>query len=70
MASDLGVQVKTRFKSGREWARFVPIEQVEGVQIKEGIQRWSIVNVLAVITKSANHIIVFKVFDNFVVYSL
>ena len=61
VAGDLGVQVKRRFKSGREHATFVPIDEVEDVKMMEGFQRWSIVNVLTVIRKTANHLIVFHV---------
>ena len=66
----MGVQVKTRFKSGREQAVFVPIDQVQDVQILEGFQRWSLVNVLAVLRKSANHLFVFKVLLHSVVDNL
>jgi hypothetical protein len=68
VAGDLGVQVKTRFRSGHEQVRFVPIQQVKDVKVIEGIHRWSIVHVLVAIQHNAKFITIFKVLYHFIIH--
>lgn len=66
---ELGIQVGTRYYSGRERKLFIEREKIECVAINEGIQTWMIFYYLAIIVKGQERMVLpFEVRGLFLVH--
>jgi hypothetical protein len=54
---DLGVQVGTRYYSGRERKVFIERQRIESVIINEGIQTWAIFYYMAILVKGQERMV-------------
>jgi hypothetical protein len=54
---NLGVQVGTRYYSGRERKVFIERQRIESVIINEGIQTWAIFYYMAILVKGQERMI-------------
>lgn len=54
---DLGVQVGTRYFSGREKKQFIERDSIECIVINEGIQTWTVFYYLAILVKGKERMV-------------
>ena len=61
LAGDLGVQVKTRFKNGKENAVFIQKDDVKDIRVTLGLHLFTFTHYLVVLKRLIGETIVFKV---------